>query len=102
VTGFTVSPETFAPVSAQLRQAADQLQSAWSPVRGASQSVHYGSGTDMVSPLIQTSLNAAVQLVDSCVSTSMRALHGFADGLDSMSRTYSGTEQGNTEMFHAS
>lgn len=101
MSGFTVQPESLAPVAAQLRQAADQLEQAWAPVRSASQSVHFGGGTDMVSPLIQVSLQGAVSLVDSCLSSSASALRGYADGLEQMGRTYDGAELDNAALFRA-
>lgn len=101
MSGFTVQPESFAPVAAQLREAAAQLQEAWAPVRSASQGVHYGAGTDLVSPLIQVSLQGAVSLVDSCLSSSASALHGYADGLEQMGRTYDGAELDNAALFRA-
>jgi hypothetical protein len=97
--GFTVDPDSFAPLAAQLRQAADQLQSSWEPVKQQSGSVRFGRGDDVLSPLIQVSLEGAVSLVDSCLASSVDALHGYADGLESMGTTYADTEQGTTSMM---
>jgi hypothetical protein len=98
---FTVSPESFSPVAGQLRQVSDQLQSSWAPVRSQSQSVHFGRGDDMVSPLIQVSLQGAIALVDSCITSSAKSLHGYADGLESMGKTYADAEQNNTALMTA-
>jgi len=100
MSGFTVSPESFAPVAAQLRAAAEDVATAWTPVRGASQQVHCGS-TDQVSPLIQVSLQAAVSLVDSCLSSAATALHGYADGLEQMGRSYDSAEAETSALFRA-
>ena len=100
MSGFTVQPESFAPVAAQLRAAADGVTSAWAPVRGSSQAVRCGS-TDQVSPLIQVSLQAAVSLVDSCLSSAAAALHGYADGLEHMGRSYDGAEVETSALFRA-
>ena len=97
--GFTVEPESFGPVAAQLRQAGEQLQSSWEPVRSQSASVRFGRGDDVVSPLIQVSIEGAVALVDSCLKSCTTALHGYADGLDSMGRTYTDVEQSTTSML---
>jgi hypothetical protein len=101
VTGFDVQPETFAPAAGQLRDAGGRLQAAWEPVKGVTQGIHFGSGSDLVSPLIQTSLAAAVEIVESFVSSSMASLHGYADGLESMGRAYTETEQQTTALFRA-
>lgn len=101
MTGFNVEPESFPPAAGRLRDAGSRLQAAWEPVKGATQGVHFGSGTDVVSPLIQTSLAAAVEIVESFVSSSVKSLSGYADGLDSMGRTYSETEQQTTALFRA-
>jgi hypothetical protein len=99
--GFTVDPDSFAPLGAQLRASGDQLQSSWEPVLEQSQSVRFGRGDDVVSPLIQVSIQGAVALVDSCVKSSVEALSGYADGLESMGRTYSDAEQGNKTLMKA-
>ena len=101
MTGFSVEPESFAPVAGRLRDAGTRLQAAWEPVRGVTQGVHFGSGTDTVSSLIQTSLAAAVEIVESCVRSSSTSLGGYADGLESMGRTYGDTEQQTTSLFEA-
>jgi hypothetical protein len=101
MTGFNVEPETFPPAAGQLRDAGSRLQAAWEPVKGVTQGVHFGSGTDMVSPLIQTSLAAAVEIVESCVTSSMKSLSGYADGLESMGYTYTETEQQTSALFRA-
>ncbi len=99
MTGFTVDPDTFGPLAGQLRQVADQLQTAWEPVRQQSLSVQFGRGDDVVSPLIQVSLQGAVSLVDSCLASSAKALHGYADGLEAMGKTYAEAEHGTTTML---
>jgi hypothetical protein len=101
MSGFTVDPASFAPVAAQLRQAGAALQTAWEPVRGASQAVQFGAGTDVVSPLIQTSLAGAVALVESCIASSAKSLQGYADGLERMGRTYGDAEQNNAALLRA-
>lgn len=97
--GFTIDPDTFAPIAAQLRQAGSRLESSWHPVMTQSQAVHFGRGTDVVSPLIQVSLQGAIALVDSCIKSSAQALSGYADGLDSMGGTYALAEQGTTSLM---
>jgi hypothetical protein len=97
--GFTVQPETFGPIADQMRQAGEQLQSSWEPVLGQSQSVPFGRGDDVVSPLIQVSLQGAVSLVDSCIKSCTDALNGYADGLESMARTYSDVEDQTNSMM---
>jgi hypothetical protein len=99
VSGFTVSPESLGPVAAQLRQAGAQLEASWQPVVGQSQSVRFGRGDDVVSPLIQVSLEGAVSLVDSCIRSCTTALNGYADGLESMARTYTDAEQHTNVIF---
>jgi hypothetical protein len=98
--GFTVDPDTFAPTADQLRQAGAQLTSAWDPVMQQSQSVRFGTD-DVVSPLIQVSIQGAVALVDSCVKSSVEALNGYADGLENMGKTYAEAETGTTTMMTA-
>lgn len=97
--GFTVDPDSFAPTAQQLRQAGSQLESSWGPVMNQSQSVHFGGGDDVLSPLIQVSLQGAVALVDSCIKSSVEALNGYADGLESMGKIYAAVEQGNKSMM---
>ncbi len=98
---FTVQPESFDPTAAQLRQVCDGLQAGWEPVRSESQAVKFGRGDDMVSPLIQVSLQGAVALVDSCISSSAKSLHGYADGLVSMGKTYADAEHTNNSLMTA-
>jgi hypothetical protein len=97
--GFTVQPESLGPVAAQLRQAGEQLAASWQPVVSQSQSVRFGRGDDMVSPLIRVSLEGAMSIVDSCVKSCTTALGGYADGLESMAKTYSDAEQQTNQML---
>ncbi len=97
--GFTVSPESLGPVAAQLRQAGEQLDAGWQPVISQSRSVRFGRGDDVVSPLIQVSLEGAVSILDSCVKSCTTALSGYADGLESMAQTYSDAEQQTTGLL---
>lgn len=97
--GFTVDPDSFPPLAGQLRQAGEQLQAAWEPVMQQSRSVRFGRGDDVVSPLIQVSLQGAVALVDSCIKSSSDALNGYADGLEAMGKTYADTEQSTKTMM---
>jgi hypothetical protein len=99
--GFTVDPDSLPPLAARLRHAGDELQSSWEPVARQSQSVRFGRGDDVLSPLIQVSLEGAVSLVDSCIPSSVAALAGYADGLEAMGRTYAGAEQGTTAIMRA-
>lgn len=99
MTGFTVDPDTFGPVAEQIRQAGTQLPTAWEPVRAQSEAVQFGRGDDMISPLIQVSIQGAVSLVDRCIQTSATALSGYADGLDRMGDTYRDVETGTTHMM---
>lgn len=96
MTGFTVDPDSLPPLAARLRQAGEQLQAAWTPVRAQTAAVHFGRGDDVVSPLIKVSLEGAAGLVDSCIATSVAALGGYADGLESMARTYADAEERTT------
>lgn len=97
--GFTVDPDSFEPVAGQLRAVAGQLDSEWAPVKAQTQEVKFGRGDDPVSPLIQVSLQAAIELVDSSVTSSSKALHSYADGLQRMGRTYHDTESSTTQMM---
>lgn len=97
--GFTAQPESFPPSAQQIRQAGQQLAAAWAPVKDQSESVPFGRGDDMVSPLIQVSLQGAIALVDSCVASSAKALAGYADGLQAMGETYTQAEQDTTTML---
>lgn len=100
VTGFSVSPDSFAPVAGQLHDIAGQLDTAWEPVKSQTQAVRFGRGDDPVSPLIQVSLQAAVQLVDSSITSSSRSLHSYAAGLQRMGSTYHETEHATTQMMN--
>ncbi len=99
--GFTTQPESFAPAAQQFRAVADQLGSLWMPVREQSTAVRFGRGDDVLSPLIQVSLEAAVGLVDDSLSSCAEALADFADGLEQMGRTYQETDEAATALFQA-
>lgn len=101
-TEFTVDPDTFGPLAEQLRQAGNDLHSAWGPIMGQTQGVQFGRGDDVLSPLIQISLEGAVSLVDSCVTSSAEALSGYADGLDNMAKTFADVESDTTTMMSPS
>ncbi|GAB2467259.1 hypothetical protein [Jatrophihabitans fulvus] len=98
---FTVRPDSFPPSAQELRTAAQNLVAAWQPVAQQTQSVRFGAGYDMVSPLVQVSLQGALSLVDSCVQSSAEALGEFADGLESMGRIYDSVEQDTTALMTA-
>ena len=100
MTGFTVDPSSFSPVAGQLRDVAGQLDTAWGPVKAQTQEVKFGRGDDPVSPLIQVSLQAAVQLVDSSITSSGTSLHSYAAGLLRMASTYHETEHATTQMMN--
>lgn len=97
--GFQVTPESFAPVAGQMRDVANQLIQAWQPVATQSQGVQFGRGDDIVSPLIQVSLQGAVALVNSSINSAAEALGSYADGLDAVGQLYLDTEQGTTSML---
>lgn len=99
MTGFHANPENLSAAAQQMRQVASQLAPAWQPVAQQTQSVRFGEGYDIVSPLIQATLMGALQLVDSCMATSTDALNDYADGLEAMARTYGDTETGITAML---
>lgn len=99
MTGFTVQPETLSSAAAQMRDVARQLAPAWQPVAHQTESVKFGRGDDVVSPLIQASLMGALQIVNSCITTSTQALDDYAAGLDAMAKTYASTETSNQSMF---
>lgn len=99
MTGFTADPESLSAAAQQMRQVAQQLVPAWQPVAQQTESVRFGEGYDIVSPLIQATLMGALQIVNSCVATSTDALNDYADGLESMAKTYGDTESGITAML---
>lgn len=101
MTGFTVTPDSLPPLADQLRQVATDLVAQWGPVREQSLAVHFGRGDDMVSPLIQISIQGAVALLDSCVSTSADALNGYATGLEKMAKTFGENEQNIVTLIKA-
>ncbi len=99
--GFTVDPQSFGPVAEELRHVGAQLSAVWAPVRSQSDGLQFGRGDDVLSPLIQVSIQGAVALVDSCVRTCADALSGYADGLEQMGRTYQQAEDGTASLLSA-
>jgi hypothetical protein len=73
----------------------------WEPVRQQSGEVKFGRGDDVLSPLIQLSLEGAVMLVDDCINSSAEVLSAFGDGLEQMGATYSDAEQGSDELMQS-
>jgi hypothetical protein len=61
--------------------------------------VQFGRGDDVLSPLIQVSIQGAVALVDSCMQTSATALSDYADGLAQMGKTYREVEDGTKTLM---
>jgi hypothetical protein len=98
---FRVRPSTFAPAAAQLRQVAQQLVTMWEPVKQQSGEVKFGRGDDILSPLIQVSLEGAVMLVDDCIQSSAEVLSAFGDGLEAMGANYQEAEQGTDELMRS-
>ena len=98
---FQVRPSTFAPAAAQLRQVAQQLVTMWEPVKQQSGEVKFGRGDDILSPLIQVSLEGAVMLVDDCIQSSAEVLSAFGDGLEAMGINYQEAEQGTDELMQS-
>ncbi|MGI8761256.1 MAG: hypothetical protein ACR2LF_08190 [Jatrophihabitantaceae bacterium] len=96
---FTVDPDSFGPLADQLRHSAADLETAWAPVLQQSQSLHFGRGDDLISPLIQVSIQGAVALVDSCMKSSAKALTGYAGGLQQMGATYRQAEEHTTSLL---
>jgi uncharacterized protein YukE len=89
---FSVQPDSFTPAANQLRGVAEQIVSAWEPVREQSAAVRFGRGDDVLSPLVQVSLEAAMSLVDETMNTCSQALADYADGLEDMGKTYQDTD----------
>jgi hypothetical protein len=98
---FQVQPSTFAPAAAQLRQVAQQLVTMWEPVKQQTGEVKFGRGDDMLSPLIQVSLEGATMLVDDCIQTSSQVLSAFGDGLEAMGANYQEAEEGTDQMMQS-
>jgi len=99
MTGFVTQPESFRPAAQGLRSAAEQLATAWAPVRAQSVAVRFGRGDDVLSPLIQVSLEAAVAMVDDCLTSSAQALADVADGLEQMGQTYRAADDEAAVLF---
>lgn len=97
--GFTVVPESLTDASGRMRGIAEQLGPAWQPVAQQTQSIPFGRGDDIVSPLIQVSLQGALAMVDSCIRSSTEALSDYADGLDSMAEVFASTEASTRTMI---
>lgn len=101
MTGFVAQPDSFPPAARQLRACAADLVTGWSAVRAQSLAVRFGRGDDVLSPLIQVSLEGAVALVEDCLSSCAEALSDFADGLEEMGRTYREIDDASTALFEA-
>lgn len=99
MTGFQVVPESFGPVASQFQQIGEQVQQAWGPVREQSMAVRFGRGDDMVSPLIQVSLQGAVEIMDASMRSVTKALSDYADGLNRMAGSYSDAETSTKTML---
>jgi hypothetical protein len=98
---FQVQPSTFAPAASQLRQVAQQLVTMWEPVRQQTGEVKFGRGDDILSPLIQVSLEGATMLVDDCIQSSAEVLSAFGDGLEAMGANYQAAEQSADELMQS-
>jgi len=86
--GFHVVPASFPVAANGLRDVAQGILDAWSPVREQTAAVRFGRGDDLLSPLIQVSLTSAVGLIDASMSTTAQHLAEAADALEVMGRRY--------------